>query len=57
MNEDPKIKSMREEAEKLAALMRDPQPGLFTWADFVRERVEAINELWYGAASRKVPAE
>ena len=30
----------------LSALLEDPQPGMFTWAEAVCNRWEAIAKLW-----------
>lgn len=35
-------------AEKLAKLMRDPQPGLFTWSEFVRQHAQWLSDWWAG---------
>ena len=38
------IKSLKEEVEKLKKLLDDPEPGLITWRNFVRARIEAISQ-------------
>ena len=33
---------LKEEAKKLVQLLEDPQPGLFTWCDFLNKRLDNI---------------
>lgn len=35
---------LKKDAERLVALLSDPHPGLFTWAEAVAEAVEDIAE-------------
>jgi len=39
------LDELQMEAEKLVALLKDRQVGLFTWHDFLRERVQKMHEL------------
>ncbi len=38
------VNELKEEAKKLVSLLEDPQPGLFTWCDFVNERLTNISK-------------
>ena len=44
---DTKLEKMKDEVNKLKALLDDPQPGLFTWHGFVDERIKSINKLYF----------
>lgn len=39
------LDELQSEAEKLVSLLKDRQPGLMTWNNFLRERLEAIHQL------------
>jgi hypothetical protein len=39
------LDDLQNEVEKLLALLRDRQPGLFAWNDFMRERLSAIKAM------------
>lgn len=39
------IDDLREEAEKLLSILRDPQPGLFTWHQAAHERLVGMRDL------------
>lgn len=43
------LEELKEEAEKLVHLLKDPHPGLFTWNKFLRQRLDAIarvSSIW-----------
>ena len=40
--EPPKIRSMREATERLLRLLKDPQPGLFTWQEAVHATLRTM---------------
>jgi hypothetical protein len=52
-DEDPRITKMRDSTKRLLQLLDDPKPGLFTWGDFVRQRVNEIHEAWYGESAEQ----
>jgi hypothetical protein len=39
------LDELQQETEKLLALLRDRQPGMFTWNDFLVERMTKIHTL------------
>lgn len=41
----PNIDYLLEHAEKLAALLREPEPGLFTWHSMVQRHIKAISDF------------
>ncbi len=45
---DTKLEQMQDEVNKLKALLDDPQLGMFTWHEFVDERIKNINKLHSG---------
>lgn len=42
------LEELTTHVSKLHALLRDPQPGLFTWCSFVGQEWKAIARLWGG---------
>jgi hypothetical protein len=40
-----KLDELQWEAERLAGLLQDRQPGLFTWHEMVAKRIAAIRRL------------
>jgi len=44
-NSSAVIDELLKELKKLVGLLEDPQPGLFTWCKFLRERLEGVYEL------------
>lgn len=47
------LDELQGEAEKLVSLLKDRQPGLMTWNDFMRERLEALHSLASKALNKK----
>ncbi len=43
-----KLEQLKSEVEKLSILLKDPQPGIMCWHGFLKERIESINEIYYG---------
>lgn len=39
------LNDLKEEAKKLVALLEDPQPGLFSWSMFVKDRIDNISRV------------
>jgi hypothetical protein len=39
------LEELKEETEKLSALLAEQETGLFTWWEFLNERLIKINEL------------
>jgi hypothetical protein len=39
------LEDLQNEVEKLLSLLRDRQIGLFTWNQFLRERLSAIKKM------------
>lgn len=37
-----------ERAEKLAALMRNPEPGLICWSEMVAKNAQYLSDWWLG---------
>lgn len=42
---DAVLDELGDEAKKLLALLEEPEPGCVTWHDFLRTRMQKINEL------------
>ena len=36
------VNELKEEAKKLVSLLEDPQPGLFTWCEFLNDTLDNI---------------
>jgi hypothetical protein len=53
-NKPMNLDELEKETEKLLSLLRDRQPGLFTWRGFMKERLENIVRM---AAQAGVKAE
>jgi hypothetical protein len=39
------IEELLGHAKKLVSLLEEPEPGLFTWHEFVHEKIKAIAEF------------
>lgn len=39
------LDELKQEAEKLLALLKDPQPGLMAWNGFMQERLQNLQKL------------
>lgn len=39
------LDELQQETEKLLSLLKDRQPGLMTWNEFMRERLTALHKL------------
>jgi len=47
------LDKLQGEAEKLLSLLKDRQPGLMAWNEFMKERLEAIHKLTSKALDKK----
>lgn len=45
------IQKLQEESQRFKSLMDSPEPGLFTWHGFLKERVDNIIRWYYGEAA------
>ena len=45
-NDSPNITELKSHVDKLAGLLSDPHPGLFTWLNAVNNKIEAIAEFY-----------
>jgi hypothetical protein len=48
MNAIERSKKLKEQNDKLTALLKDPEPGLFTWWSAVEGRVIKMNRIIHG---------
>ena len=39
------LDELQQEAEKLVSLLKDRQPGLMTWNEFIQERLQNLHRL------------
>ena len=44
---NPTFGELTEEVRKLNALLQDPQPGLFTWHEFLKEQSTRVKNLLF----------
>ena len=44
-NNGVNLDALQQETEKLLALLKDRQPGLMTWNEFMQERLQNLHKL------------
>ena len=46
------LDDLQQEVEKLLALLKDRQPGLITWNEFMQERLQNLHKLTSSALGK-----
>lgn len=41
-----RLEAMRDQANKLSALLNDPQPGMITWHQFIHQTMAKLNHVY-----------
>lgn len=44
---DEDVRALKEEVDKLQTLLKDPQPRLSTWQQFLADRMDRLVNIYY----------
>ena len=48
------LKDLKAKVDRVASLLADPHPGLFTWSEFLGKAMDDLVESWPVKASREL---